>query len=473
MGLTMQERHANIRELAPRFQKASKMERSHILDQFVSLTGYTRCYAAFVLRTCGKRQLKILDGGTRRVVFVAGYCRKAGAERRRRRQYGGKTFLTALRQLWSLSDGLCGKRLVAFIREVLPLLERQRALTLTDDGLRQKLLTVSPATIDRLLTTTRAQARLKGRSGTRPGTLLKHHIPIRTFADWNDTRPGFCEADLVAHDGGATFGEYCQTLSLTDVATAWMEMKAVKNKAQIYVFQALQEIRRELPFGLLGLDSDNGSEFINDQLYRYCISQQITFTRSRAYHKNDNCYIEQKNYSIVRKTVGYYRYDRPEHLAMLTAFYQVFRLYTNFFQPVMKLAEKVRRGSRVTRRYDTPQTPYHRVLAHPAIPDDIKTRLRAQYQQLNIVHLKGELNRIQEQLFHSAITAGPPPRPPLPCYPPDDHPWRVSVIGSKHLLRKQQHQQTSLVPTDHHQSLASDLKIHNDPLPEPPNSQLT
>jgi hypothetical protein len=469
MGLTMQERHANVRELAPRFQKASKRERSKILDQFVSLTGYTRCYAAFVLRTCGKRQLKVLDGGTRRVVFVAGYCRRAGAERRRRRQYSGKTFLTALRQLWSLSDGLCGKRLVAFIREVLPLLERQGTLTITEGDLRQLLLTVSPATVDRLLAKTKAQARLKGRSGTRPGTLLKHHIPIRTFADWNDTRPGFCEADLVAHDGGGSFGQYCQTLSLTDVATAWVEMKALKNKAQTYVFRALQEIQSELPFGLLGLDSDNGSEFINDQLYRYCLQQQITFTRCRAYHKNDNCYIEQKNYSIIRKTVGYYRYDTPEQLAMLTAFYHVFRLYTNFFQPVMKLAEKVRRGSHVTRRYDTPQTPYHRVLAHPAVPDEIKARLRAQYHQLNIVHLKNQLNSIQQQLFRSAITAGPPPRPPLPCYPTQEHPWRRGLLGSMHQQRKQQHQQTSLVPTDHHQSLASDQENYNDPLPEPPH----
>lgn len=443
MGLTMQERHANVRELAPRFQKAPKRERSKILDQFVSLTHYTRTYAAFVLRTCGKRHLKILDGGTRRVVFIAGHCRAPGAKRCRRRQYVGKAFLTALRQLWSLSDGLCGKRLVAFIREVLPLLERQGSLLITDEALRQKLLAISAATVDRLLAATRARARMRGRSGTRPGSLLKHHIPIRTFADWNDTRPGFCETDLVAHDGGAAFGEYCQTLSLTDIATAWVEMKALKNKAQIHVFHALQEIRTELPFPLLGLDSDNGSEFINDQLYRYCLDEQITFTRSRAYHKNDNCYVEQKNFSIIRKTVGYYRYDTPEQLALLTSFYQLFRLYTNFFQPVMKLVEKVRHGSRLTRRYDTPRTPYHRVLAHPAASDEIKALLQAQYQKLNIVHLKTELNRIQEQLFHSAITAGPPPRPPLPCYPVEAHPWRATVLGHKHQERQQQHIESS------------------------------
>jgi hypothetical protein len=356
---------------------------------------------------------------------------------------------------------------VAFIGEVLPLLESQGALTMTDETLRHQLLTVSAATVDRLPSTTRAQARLKGCSTTRPGTLLKHHIPVRTFADWNDARPGFCETDLVAHDGGAGFGEYCQTLNLTDVATGWVEMRALKNKAQLHVFQALQEIRTELPFTLLGLDSDNGTEFINDQLYRYCADEKITFTRSRAYHKNDNCFVEQKNYSIIRKTVGYYRYDKPEQLALLGAFYRVLRLYTNFFQPVMKLVEKVRCGSRLTRRYDTPQSPYHRLLAHPAIPDDVKAALKAQYQQLNIVHLKSELNRLQAQLFHSALLAGPPPRAPLPGYPEPHHPWRTTVIGFKHYERKQQRPKNSTALSPHPDSVASQQKNHQTPSPNP------
>lgn len=438
MGLNMQERHATVRELAPQFQKASKQERGRILDQFTALTGYTRTYAAFVLRTCGKRQIKILDGGTRRVVFIVGHCRKTGAKRRRRRQYEGKAFLTALRQLWALSDGLCGKRLVAFIREVLPLLESQGSLTLCDTDLRAHLLRVSPATADRLLAKTKAQARLKGRSATRPGTLLKHHIPVRTFADWNEAQPGFCEVDLVAHDGGAAFGEYCQTLTLTDVATAWVEMEALKNKAQVHVFQAIQDIRVHLPFALQGLDSDNGGEFINDQLYRYCLDEKITFTRSRPYHKNDNCFVEQKNYSIIRRTVGYYRYDTSEQLALLGDFYQALRLYTNFFQPVMKLIEKIRSGSRIIRRYDVPRTPYHRILEHPTISDDLKARLQAQYRQLNVVELKRHLDQIQTQLFHSAVTAGPPLRSTLPGYPIEDHPWRRSLIGTKYNERGKQ-----------------------------------
>jgi hypothetical protein len=473
MGLTMQERHATVRELAPQFQKAAKKQRSAILDQFTTLTGYTRCYAAFVLRTCGKAHLKILGGGTRRVIFIPGHCRAPGAQRHRRRQYHGEAFLTALRQLWALSDGLCGKRLVAFLREVVPLLERQGTLTLTDGDLRTHLLTVSAATVDRLLAKTKALARLKGRSHTRPGTLLKHHIPVRTFADWNDAQPGFCEADLVAHDGGSAWGDYCQTLSLTDIVTTWVEMGALKNKAQMHVFHALQDIRTELPFALQGLDSDNGGEFINDQLYRYCLQEKITFTRSRAYHKNDNCFVEQKNYSIIRKTVGYYRYDTPEQLALLTAFYRVLRLYVNFFQPTMKLIEKVRYGSRLTRRYDTPMTPYHRVLAHPAISNLIKARLQAQYHQLNVVQLKQELDRIQTQLFHAAVTAGPPPRPPLPWFPMDDHPWKTNLIGRKLLERQQQHGQSSPGILNQQNTLALQQKNHKTPPHNPQNSHLT
>jgi len=192
--------------------------------------------------------------------------------------------------------------------------------------------------------------------------LLKHHIPIRTFADWNEQCPGFCEADLVAHDGGAAFDEYCQTLTLTDIATGWTETAALKNKAQIHVFAGLQELRSRLPFPLLGIDSDNGSEFINNQLLRYCQDQHITFTRSRPLRKNDNCFVEQKNYSIVRRSVGYYRYDTPKQLNLLRSLYARLRLYNNFFLPGMKLKEKVRSGSKLTRRYDQPQTPYRRIL---------------------------------------------------------------------------------------------------------------
>jgi hypothetical protein len=375
MGLTMHERHALVREVSSRFQVSGKKHRSEILNNFVQLTGYTRCYAACVLRTCGSKQVRVLKG--KRVVFIPGYARRPGAKRHRRGRYRTRAFLEALKRFWALSDGLCGKRLVAFLREIVPLLERQGRLQISDPLVREQLVTASAATIDRLLAKTKRQSALKGRSFTRPGSLLKHHIPVRTFADWSDIRPGFCEADLVAHDGGSAYGDFAHTL--TDVATCWTETEAAKNKARLHVFAAIKAARSRLPFPLLGLDCDNGSEFINTQLMQYCQAEQITFTRSRAYHKNDNCYVEQKNNSIVRRAVGYYRYNQVHQL--LAMLYQVLRLYTNFFEPVMKLREKVRHGSKLTRRYDQPQTPYRRVLAHPQIPQEVKDALTRQYRE--------------------------------------------------------------------------------------------
>jgi hypothetical protein len=319
--------------------------------------------------------------------------------------------------------------LAVFVRQTLPILERFGELSL-DEPVRTKLLTISPATMDRLLASTKAKSRLKGRSHTKPGTLLKHHIPVRTFADWNESEPGFVEIDLVAHDGGIAYGDYAQTLDLTDIATTWTETRAVKNKAQCHVFEALQEIRHSLPFPLKGIDSDNGGEFINNELRRYCEQHQISFTRSRPYRKNDNCFVEQKNYSVVRTTVGYYRYDQPHQLQLLHRIYQLLRLYTNFFQPSMKLREKTRIGSRVTRRYHPPMTPYQRVMDHPAITSDTKRQLSTLYETLNPAQLMRSMAELQKQLFHSVLQA--PKITSIPRgYPAENHPWRQSSLASQ------------------------------------------
>lgn len=429
MGLRMRERHAVIRELAPRFQRStSKKERSEVLDQCVDITGYTRSYAAYALRYCGKRITRMVAG--RRIVFVPGQARSPGASRQRKGRYNSPKFLEALTFFWVLSDGLCGKRLVVFIHDTLPLVQADRTCSYlaSDQELRAQLLRVSSATVDRLLSDVRAKTQLKGRSTTRPGTLLKYHIPIRTFADWNEQEPGFCEADLVAHDGGSACGDFCQTLSLTDVASGWTETEAVRNKAQYHVFAALQQLRSQIPFPLLGLDSDNGGEFINNELKRYCEHEQITFTRSRPYRKNDNCFVEQKNYSIVRKSVGYYRYDTPEQLKLLNELYASLRLYTNFFQPVMRLKDKTRSGSRVTRHYDIPKTPFLRLLEHPKTPAKVKEVLRSQYHQIHLVQLKRTINRLQALLFDSAVGR----KLPIPRvgFPSQHHPWRSSNLAS-------------------------------------------
>jgi hypothetical protein len=300
-------------------------------------------------------------------------------------------------------DYICGKRLQPMLPELLPVLERFNEFS-CDRETRAKLLRISAASIDRLLKPERRKYELRGRAGTKPGTLLKKQIPIRTFAEWDEQCPGFVEIDLVAHDGGLAAGDYCQTLDLTDIATTWTETLAVRNKAQAWVFAALKEMRPKLPFSLLGIDSDNGSEFINKDLLAYCQQQKLSFTRSRPYRKNDNCFVEQKNYSVVRRAVGYARYDTEAQLHLLNELYATLRLYTNFFQPTMKLKSKERVGSKVIKRYDRAQTPYQRVLASAQVSEAEKERLRAKYKTLNPAALKRKLMRLQERLMQSTAS---------------------------------------------------------------------
>ncbi|MCL6534376.1 MAG: DDE-type integrase/transposase/recombinase [Armatimonadetes bacterium] len=378
MELTMRQRQAVTRHLAQEYQKAGKKRKGQLLDALIQLTGYRRSYAARVLRQALQP------------------CPRRPSKRRKSAIYDHQV-LRALGRVWAICDGICGKRLAPFLPEIIPVLERFGELSLTGE-VRQKLMTISAATIDRLLAPVRKRYQLRPRTTAKPGTLLKHQIPIRTFSDWDEARPGFVEVDLVSHDGGTPGPDVIQTLDLTDVASGWTETQAVKNKAQVWVFEALQQICARLPFKLLGLDSDNGSEFINDQLRRFCQEQQITFTRSRPYRKNDSCFVEQKNYSVVRRAVGYARYDTPEELAVLNELYGYLRLYTNYFQPVMKLVEKKRVGSRVQKRYDQAKTPYRRLLESPHLGEAAKRGLEAEYAQLNPVELQRQIERLAVRL---------------------------------------------------------------------------
>ncbi|MDP2180991.1 MAG: transposase family protein [Actinomycetota bacterium] len=367
------------RRLAEGYRRAGKQEKGEILDTLCSITGYSRDHAARLLR----------EGPPPR--------RQPRKRRSRTRTYDADV-LFALRRIWATLDGLCGKRLHAALPEMVPAMERCGEFTVSRE-VREKLLRVSAATIDRLLAPDRAKLALKGRTGTKPGTLLKHQIPIKTFADWDDAVPGFVEIDLVGHEGGVLRGEYCQTLDVTDVATGWTETRAVRNKAQVHVFAALKEIRTALPFPVLGIDSDNGSEFINHELHRYCEQKRITFTRSRAYKKNDGCYVEQKNWSVVRRNVGYARFDTPGELACLNEIYAALREHTNFFMPSAKLVSKTRDGAKVSKRYDTPMTPYARVLASAHVTEAAKRRLTRHYERLNPVALKRRIAELQKRLY--------------------------------------------------------------------------
>jgi hypothetical protein len=244
------------------------------------------------------------------------------------------------------------------------------------------------------------------RGGTKPGTLLKSQIPIRTYADWDDRRVGFVEIDLVQHEGGETRNMFACTLNVTDVCSGWTEVIAVRNKAQKHVFAALKESRRRLPFSLLGVDSDNGAEFINNELIRYCQREHLTFTRGRVARKNDNAYVEQKNWSVVRRLVGFERYDTPKQLKLLNQLYTVYRLYINFFIPVTKLIRKEIRDKHTIKIYDRPCTPYQRVLNSTDVPESVKAALRQQYQNLDMLNLKQQIDVLKAALMRSAVRFG-------------------------------------------------------------------
>ena len=399
----MQSRLDVIAEAAKRYRKAGKKEKGEILDILVDVTGYNRSYAFYLLGLCNKKMLvKSSDGKMYRVVADP----RMKKPRNRKRSYG-PSVMEPLRRIWAIMDYPCGKRLAPCMEWLVPKLEDCGELSVSPE-VRAKLLSISAATINRLLLPERKKLTLKGRSLIKPGTLLKHQIPIRTFTQWDDLRPGFTEIDLVDHGGGSTEGEYLFTLDVTDVATGWTEMRAVKNRAQKWVFEALNIIRERLPFPLLGIDSDNDSAFINSHLLRFCQTHQVTFTRSRAGKKNDNCYVEQKNWAAVRRLAGYSRFETEDELRILNQIYDVARLYQNFFQPSLKLASKERGGAKVTKRYDKAQTPYQRVLESDQVDAEVKDRLRETFNQLNPVELRRRIAVLQDVLAKIRFKPGTP-----------------------------------------------------------------
>ena len=359
-----------IEAIHPRYLKANRAGKIQILDEFIATTGYHRKYAIRVLKHGPKPKGQKKPG--------------------RRKIYQGEV-VDELEKIWEIYGRICSKRLHPFLPEGVQVLERCNELCLSPE-IKQLLLSMSPATIDRCLNKARFTPSQHGLSTTKPGSLLKKAIPIRTFTPWEDEHPGFLEIDLVAHCGPSTQGIYLNTLTATDLATGWTECLALPNKTQFAVSQAITVLRQNLPFPLLGLDSDNGSEFINDTLYRYCLSEKITFTRSRPYQKNDQAHVEQKNWSVVRHTVGYDRLETPEELSLLSSIYADVRLYINFFQPVLKLVAKERVDGKTIHKYDQAKTPFRRVLDLVSLPVEIKARLTNQYLHLNPVALRTSID---------------------------------------------------------------------------------
>jgi len=359
-----------IEAIRPRYLKANKAGKEQILDEFIATTGYHRKYAIRVLKHGSKPK----------------GLKKQG----RRKVYRGEV-VDALEQIWEIYGRICSKRLHPFMPEGVQVLERCNELCLSPE-IKLLLLNMSRATIDRCLKKARFIHPQHGISTTKPGSLLKKAIPIRTFTSWEDEHPGFLEIDLVAHCGETGEGQFLNTLTCTDICTGWTEPIALRRRSSQAVRDALHNMRPELPFPLKGLDSDNGSEFINELLYNYCLVEQITFTRSRPYKKNDQSYVEQKNWSVVRHTIGYDRLETDEEFELLSSIYSDLRLYINFFQPVLKLISKGRVGGKFIKTYDQAKTPYQRIMARHDISLETKARLTDLYVKLNPVVLRNSID---------------------------------------------------------------------------------
>ncbi len=382
---------ASLREYAAvqreRYQRATRAEKSRLLAEVVTVTGIHRKAAIRLLRRPPRTPTVRPRSGRPRVY--------------------GSAVAAATQVVWEAAGRIGPQRLHPFLPELTDRLIQCGELALVpvvDKLLRQ----ASAATLGRLLAPARASFPPRSATTTRPGTWLKGQIPIRTFAEWDDAGAGFLEIDLVAHCGTSTEGFYLCTLCAVDVATAWVELEAVWGKGQQRVGGAVHYVRERLPVPLLGLDSDNGSEFINQGLYDYCQRHAITFTRSRAYKKNDSAHVEQKNGAIVRTLIGYDRYTSKAAYAQLARVYRLVRLHVNFFQPVQKLLTKTRQGARVHRVYDRAQTPYQRLCATGALPATKRQELETLYQSLNPLQLRRQIEGELERLW--ALAAPDPQR---------------------------------------------------------------
>lgn len=367
--------------LREKYLKADKKGKSELLDEYIKNTGHNRKY---VIQTLNSQKV----------------WNNLNKLRKPRKKKYGPEINAPLILLWRIFDFPCGQRLKPCIDTELERLRDFGEINISDQVATQ-LTQISSATIDRRLKRPRKGERSRRFSTTRPGSLLKAKIPIR-LTEWNTSKIGFLETDLVAHCGGSAFGEFGNTVSLTEIATGWWEGEAIMGKGQKSTLAALKLMRTRTPFAWRGLDADNGGEFINYFLWDYCNDEKLEFTRSRANKKNDNAYVEQKNWTHVRKIFGYFRYDTLKELSIINDLYRnEVRLYKNFFQPIMKLRKKVRIGAKRKRQYETAKTPYRRLMESKQINQQTRKQLKASYEQLNPAALKRAIDRKIYSLYQT------------------------------------------------------------------------
>ena len=389
MGLNMDEKKAVTREYKPRYQKASKKEKKTILDEFTRLTGYHRKSAVRLLSVKPVKQI---------MVYMKGKAVKIKPEKKRQSNRKGKRIYTdavidALRLVWTFFWYKCGKILAPFMRQQMAYIAKWPAFAITWE-IAEKLSKISPASIDRYLKKDKAELRIKGKSLTKPIKSLKSRIPIRTFYSSEERKkPGYWQIDTVHHCGQTTQGQYVHTLTATDIFSGWIELRSLLNNAQRWTFEALSGISASSVLPVLEFHSDNGSEFINNFTETWCIKNSLPFTRSRSSKKNDNCFVEQKNGAVVREYVGYDRLEGAEEQALLANIYRHLMPLLNFFMPTQKLKSKTRVGSKESKVYDEPKSPFQRLIESSETPQKTKDALLSQIALYNPVELQHNVNK--------------------------------------------------------------------------------